>query len=468
MRVILNLQKLSLLFFLLVLSCSVCFAQSDQQLQIRTTETQNAQSGDCSMNIDGNIITGVIENGICTIPQDAAITITPSPTPTPTPIQNTSVVGIINNFLGNKDCDSKIKNCDQNIIDIIFNFFGIKIPDSIRGSVNSFSSFIITLGTISSIAVITSPIFLLTYAPNLFFSSAFIIFYVKKSKPWGLIYDEETNQPIPFAVIRLLNATTNMFVKDTVSDMNGRFTFTAEKGKYFLEIRAIGYQTIMTRPTPLAGEIYSGEIINIPQDGLGISVKVPLVKEGVSLNFWQKVVRFFRYNLPKFFENILFITIIFLVVQFIFVSSLINLALLMFYLILYFYISKNKNKYYSSNGFVYDVENKLGLQGAFVKMLNDKGDLSADLILTDNKGHFDILADDGAYKLQIDYLTKAVTVFNDSSNVANPIPLSYTTKLKMKVGLSETPDPTSAPFSNIPTPTETAQTNTTLNPTKES
>ena len=411
------LQKIkygSLILILILIFFSHINAQSDQQFYINAT---GQTDGNCSMVFEGKEITGIITNGRCLIPQDTS-----------------------SEILGNstsKPCDKDKLFCTRNISDIIFDALGIKISPDTKNQINNISKIAVAAGGISTAAVLASPLLLISYTPNLFFSSIFILFYVKKSKPWGLIYDEETFKPIPFAVISLKNFDTNAFIKDTVSDVNGRFTFTTDKGRYYLEIRAQGYNPILSNKNELDNSIYRGEIISIPKDGLGISVKVPMLKENTGLSFIKKVLSFFRYRLPSFFEHTILITIIFLFIQFFFLSTYLNAFMLIAYSIVYIYILRNKRKYYPSNGFVYDKVLGTAIQGAFVKMYNDKGDLSADLILTDAKGHFDLLANNGMYNLNIEYSSKAPVEFNNQPVANNQINVNYTTKLKMKVGMGD-------------------------------
>src|SRR5215216_963522 len=62
----------------------------------------------------------------------------------------------------------------------------------------------------------------------------------------GAVVDAETNQPVEFANIALINPETQKPVDGTVCDDKGKFTLTkVAAGKYTVSITFIGYETQM-------------------------------------------------------------------------------------------------------------------------------------------------------------------------------------------------------------------------------
>ena len=57
----------------------------------------------------------------------------------------------------------------------------------------------------------------------------------------GKVIDSETNEPLPFATVALLNSVDNSADKTTLTDETGSFVLIAAPGDYYLKIQYVGY-----------------------------------------------------------------------------------------------------------------------------------------------------------------------------------------------------------------------------------
>jgi len=112
---------------------------------------------------------------------------------------------------------------------------------------------------------------------NLLFS--FFSFY-KTRKYWGTVYDSVTKQPIDPAYVTLFDEA-GQAIDTSITDIDGRYSFTVGPGKYFLSAQKTDYQFPSER---LSGknydELYShlyfgGEVVVEKQDDI-ISRNIPL------------------------------------------------------------------------------------------------------------------------------------------------------------------------------------------------
>jgi 5-hydroxyisourate hydrolase-like protein (transthyretin family) len=73
----------------------------------------------------------------------------------------------------------------------------------------------------------------------------FLFIIPRQRKKWGVVYDQTTNKPIPFAVINVSEVTNNgtKFIKQVVSDVDGRYRISLPdvKGTLRISVQADNY-----------------------------------------------------------------------------------------------------------------------------------------------------------------------------------------------------------------------------------
>lgn len=81
----------------------------------------------------------------------------------------------------------------------------------------------------------------------------------RKTKDWGVIFDEETKQPLKKVPIKLQEMNSGKVVATTFSDEQGRYGFLiSQKGKYGLLVKLKNYSLDTSHPEdPLYGKLYT-------------------------------------------------------------------------------------------------------------------------------------------------------------------------------------------------------------------
>jgi hypothetical protein len=68
-----------------------------------------------------------------------------------------------------------------------------------------------------------------------------VMFFKEEQQSWGIVYDSRTKEPIPLAVVQLINIETKRIVKSRLTDYQGRFSFIPFKGRYILTVKKQNY-----------------------------------------------------------------------------------------------------------------------------------------------------------------------------------------------------------------------------------
>jgi hypothetical protein len=416
-------RKISILVFLPVLFLNTSFAQSSlpQQIKIRTDETIKLGNGQCKMYLNADTIYGTVTDGVCTIPDGSS------------PNSNLPTIEVNNNGIATS-CEfnnlTKIF-CNKDLADII----GLKVSAQVKDVVVATQ----LVGFTIFLSSLASPLFLGITSPHLFLSALFVIFGIRKKKPWGLVYDAKTFSPIVFAVVKLVDPITKKFVKDAVTDTNGRFSFLADKGNYYIQVKTLDHRDLPMLNKKLDSDIYSGEIIELQEDNANITVKIPIISRLGGITLWERFRQNIRSKLPRVIRRLVLILLILSIITFVVESSIVNLFPIIAYLTLYLFILRNKQVYSNSYGYIYKILSNNPVSHAFVKLYNPLTKaLATDLVLTDEKGRFVLLADKGKYELMIE-ATDGVSikeVEGDASLLsANTMNVDYGTKFRVQVGV---------------------------------
>jgi len=81
-----------------------------------------------------------------------------------------------------------------------------------------------------------------------------------KPKSWGIVSDEQSKQPISYAVVRIFETKFNKLLETQVTDGKGRYAFLVGKNEYQLLTEKNGYQKKEIRPVDLVNK---EEIVNL-------------------------------------------------------------------------------------------------------------------------------------------------------------------------------------------------------------
>jgi hypothetical protein len=81
-----------------------------------------------------------------------------------------------------------------------------------------------------------------------------------KPKSWGIVYDSKTNDPVHYAIVRILDMKFNKLLETQVTDSKGRYAFLVGKNQYQLLTEKEGYEKKEVKPVDL---IKKDEIVDL-------------------------------------------------------------------------------------------------------------------------------------------------------------------------------------------------------------
>jgi len=107
----------------------------------------------------------------------------------------------------------------------------------------------------------------------------------KKGKPYGYVYNSQTYEPIPQAIVRIYDFEGNIR-RTEVTDIYGVFCTYLETGKYNIKVTKNQFLFPSKITNKLIGKfdnIYTGELLEIQKDtDISISIPIDPKKEGLS------------------------------------------------------------------------------------------------------------------------------------------------------------------------------------------
>ena len=209
------------------------------------------------------------------------------------------------------------------------------------------------------------------------------IFRPERKRRQGIVYGQDDKNPVPFAVIRLIDPSSNKVIKQTVSNLQGKYNMIIDPGVFILEVSHEFYAKYSSelkvqgpKPLLLAQNIglAKGTVVNIG----GVNFRMFLNKFSKALFIFGIVVTVF--SLSVNFQPI-------------------NIALLAVYLvqILIIYLQRDPRGW----GVIFDTDTKAPLKGGFMSVLDPVEQRQTDVQITDLKGRFGFNLDNKKYLLHI-------------------------------------------------------------------
>ncbi|MEY4723631.1 MAG: hypothetical protein RLZZ324_1144, partial [Candidatus Parcubacteria bacterium] len=74
----------------------------------------------------------------------------------------------------------------------------------------------------------------------------------RTSKNWGIVYEEGSKRPVPFAIARVFEAKYNKLLESQVTDDRGRYQFRVGGNVYYLTVSKDGFHKTQTDPVDLS------------------------------------------------------------------------------------------------------------------------------------------------------------------------------------------------------------------------
>ena len=226
----------------------------------------------------------------------------------------------------------------------------------------------------------------------------------KKRKPWGIVFNSQTGQPVSLATVKIYDKEYNRLLESSVTDRDGRFGFLVRPGTFYLVLAKGGF--IFPSQYKVSGffeNVYTGGNINIAtKDEGAIDLNIPLdpqAKASVIFTLWANLIKINRF-LQKIRIPLMAIGVIFAVIMIITNYNIIYALSLALYGILFVieYLQSKRSRPY---GVVSDVFGH-PLAISIVRIYSKKTDRLIATDVTDNQGRFKFLVVPGIY-----YMTAA-------------------------------------------------------------
>lgn len=286
---------------------------------------------------------------------------------------------IINNIFGNNN-SNPIKNTplEGTIIDEVIS------NASPRQVSSAASTAFLTLSLLPAISFLNAPGLLL----NIFG----FVFGRKHRKPWGIVTDSLSGKPITFATCRLYKGGSTYVVDQTVTDLEGKYSFTIEAGVYRLEVNQSGYKSqsveIEIRPNESS---YVQDITLVPLNLIDLE----------KFNIFKKLLEKIRLFLRKSRKTLFIIGFTLSVISFILLPNTFNtVILILYFLIVIFSLVAGL---FSKSKFASVVDSITGLRIPFavIKVYDPHTWQVIDTQITNSDGKFDFWGNPGEYALLV-------------------------------------------------------------------
>ena len=234
----------------------------------------------------------------------------PIPIPIPIPIPTSTSAPTPTTAMPNIITDS-IETLSQSL-NTVGNKINSIIIELIRTPLGLFIVKIIsTIGVVIAITAVAKSLFAspisfleIFLIPTRILSLLTFTFDIKKrNKPWGTVYDSVTKQPIDPAYI-VLKDFRNRDVSSAITDIDGRYGFLVQPGKYKITVRKTNYafpskKLAVKKKDELYNNLYFGEDIEIEDKTEVIAKNIPL--DALRFDWNQFAKR--DMNLMRFYSN---------------------------------------------------------------------------------------------------------------------------------------------------------------------
>ena len=241
-----------------------------------------------------------------------------------------------------------------------------------------------------------------------FFFFILTLFGIKKrSKPWGVVYDSLTKQPIDPAIVTLIRVDGEHRGEEQqkITDFEGRFGFLVERGTYLIRVEKKDYlfpSKILFGKTS-DGErdnLYFGSEITFEKPDL-ISVDIPL--DPVSFNWNQAAKPVLYHATPFFFQENFLMKFIYLgffltVVAYVLNPAPLNLASILLYLAVFAIRKFIKPKRW---GVVYNKTDQRVLPLVNVRAFQEMGVYDG-ICITDQSGRYYLYLKKGIHFIKVE------------------------------------------------------------------
>jgi uncharacterized repeat protein (TIGR01451 family) len=225
------------------------------------------------------------------------------------------------------------------------------------------------------------------------------VLFGRRRKPWGIIFNSLTKQPIDLAIVRLFDQNKRL-VGTKVTDRLGRYGFLVEPGTYTLTVIKPGFiypTRILSGPNDNNySNLHYGQefIVKVPTF---VNFNIPIDPPEARPTFRQAIRRHFRGATHNFVS---FSGILIGVLSLIAVRSKLALILLVLHIIVFFLFRRlARGRKHRQWGHVYDTVTGNSLGHSVVHIFDQKYNRLLETQVVDRLGRFGFLVGKAEYRL---------------------------------------------------------------------
>lgn len=221
----------------------------------------------------------------------------------------------------------------------------------------------------------------------------------RRRKTWGVVFNAQTGQPIPLAMVKLL-AQDNHLVELSISDRQGRYGFANHWGAFRLKVSRVDFIfPAETRQSSFYERIYDGSLIKMAEPQQSVIFNLPLEPHAtsrLSLTFWLWFIKLNhllqRIRLPLFALGAV-LALLMVIINFGYIY-----AVFLGFCLLLIMVDLRALKKAIAKGVVNDVYAR-PLADAIVRIYHKEDNRLLETALSDKRGRFSFRVNPGVYYL---------------------------------------------------------------------
>ncbi|KXK25727.1 MAG: Fibronectin type III domain protein [candidate division WS6 bacterium OLB20] len=207
----------------------------------------------------------------------------------------------------------------------------------------------------------------------------------KRYKVWGIVYDAKTRKPVPFAAVRVYKGKE--FIKEKLTDLQGRYGLPSDKGTFRLEVEHPEY-----------GKVERSVEIEEDDGTIAEDIAVNMTAAAKKAEFKRNLRKnLHRINTVLVYSGLAFSIVATLISPVAFNFFVVVLYVLQFALLLLLDGANKRNW-----GYVYNSQTRNRLPGAFVRLFSISEERQIDVQMTDESGRYGFSPEPGEYHLTVD------------------------------------------------------------------
>ncbi|MBN1778769.1 MAG: DUF4215 domain-containing protein [Candidatus Buchananbacteria bacterium] len=303
-------------------------------------------------------------------------------------------------------CSSPTDNSELNFSEVISRIIEImKQPLVQKANEQVVAPAVIALATLNSLSAF-SLFNLLTYLRYIL-TQPLALLSRRKRKKWGTVYNSLSKQPIDLAIVRLFNKNNGQLVQSRVTDKNGRFSFLAPPGLYYLTVTKpkfnfpTGYLKEKKEDVKFL-DLYHGETLKVTEQNANIVVNIP-IDPLEDTRPPKKII--FQYYARKVQYAVAFSAVPIAALSLAISPSLFTATLFLIHILLYILFRRlGYQKKPKSWGIVYDQDNKKPVGLAITRIYDKVYNKLLESRVTDARGRYAFLVDNNIYTVTAEKL----------------------------------------------------------------